>query len=101
MGAHVPQRGQFPGEAAAIPADAVHSRFGSVGRDWPADPRRAGRQSFGAAAHVMMPRMLRKLARMDAAEIAWRAGSGARTLRDRARTRYAPPRWSRSDLLPA
>ena len=44
---------------------------------------------------------LGRLARMDAAEIAWRGKAGLRTVVDRARARLAQPRWSRADLLPA
>ena len=49
----------------------------------------------------MMRRTLAKLARMEAAEIAWRAATTGRTLLDRARTGCAAPRWSRTDLWPA
>jgi len=49
----------------------------------------------------MMPRSLARLARMDRAELAWRAGATARTAIDRVRTRWMAPRWSREDLLHA
>ena len=42
---------------------------------------------------------LGRLARMDAAEIAWRGKAGLRTVVDRARARLAQPQWSRADLL--
>ena len=49
----------------------------------------------------MMAGRLSKLVRMDAAEIAWRGGTAARTLVERLRTLAVTPRWSRADLLPA
>ena len=49
----------------------------------------------------MIPPILARLARMDAAELTWRATTVGRTLWDRARTGCASPRWSRTDLLPA
>src|SRR4051812_46471182 len=49
----------------------------------------------------MIGRSLRRLARMDGAEIAWRGTTAARILLDRARTRVAQPQWWRADLLPA
>jgi len=47
----------------------------------------------------MIGRRLAKITQMDAAEIAWRGKTAARTLLDRARMRVAAPRWSRTDLL--
>jgi hypothetical protein len=49
----------------------------------------------------MIRRALTRLARMDAAEISWRATTVARAAIDRARTRVVEPQWSRTDLLPA
>src|SRR5437764_1445225 len=49
----------------------------------------------------MIVRSLKRMARMDRAEIAWRATTAARILIDRARARIAPERWSRTSLLPA
>jgi len=49
----------------------------------------------------MMRRNLARLARMDRAEIAWRTRAGARAGIDRVRTRLAPPRWNRGDLVRA
>ena len=49
----------------------------------------------------MIKRRLAKITHMDAAEIAWRGKTAARTLLDRARMRLAAPRWSRRDLLGA
>jgi hypothetical protein len=39
-----------------------------------------------------------RLARMDAAELAWRGATAARAMVDRARARIVPPRWRREDL---
>src|SRR5438105_4423348 len=50
---------------------------------------------------VMMPPSLARLARMDRAEIAWRATAAARTTIDRVRTRFVEPQWNREDLVHA
>jgi Heparinase II/III-like protein/Heparinase II/III N-terminus len=48
-----------------------------------------------------MRRLAARLARMDAAELAWRGTTAARTAFDRLRSHAAAPRWQRQDLLPA
>ncbi|MCU1385813.1 MAG: hypothetical protein JWL71_4510, partial [Acidobacteria bacterium] len=46
----------------------------------------------------MIRRTIARLARMDAAEIAWRGTAAARIVVDRVRTRVVTPRWARIDL---
>jgi hypothetical protein len=48
-----------------------------------------------------MTRLLTKLARMDRAEIAWRAGAAARVAIERAQIRIGGSEWNRHDLLRA
>lgn len=43
--------------------------------------------------------LIARIARMDRSEIAWRTAAATRAWRDRLRTRVAPPRWNRRDLL--
>ncbi len=42
--------------------------------------------------------MLRRIARLDAAELTWRLGTGARALLHRAQAGVTIPRWNRADL---